>query len=276
MKPIPRPLGGLVIILCMGTSHSHAQVQVIEQIRHYQSGKAQVTVECFSPAAQGKFPAVVLLHGSGGLLLATGDLFRETARGLVQQGYVVLIPHYFETTGHVVGMPFERDDIPAYLVSVHDAIEFAADNPAVDSERIGLIGLSMGSYLAFYRAAKDPRIKAVVSVSGSLPVESKSQFPPVLILQGAKDKSFPASRLKEFQAKLSASNTPYVTHVYRHAGHNFDLATWEDATRRTARFFDAYLKFRPPGRASKKKGSTAKANPSPPSQEMNRGTKHKP
>ena len=221
MNRVPGYLCGILTLLWIGMGVAQAQVQVLEEVRQYQSGETQVTVECFSPAAPGKFPAVLLLHGSGGLELATGDLFREFARGLVQEGYVVLIPHFFDRTGHVVGTAFKSDDIPAYLDSVHDAIEFAVASEAVDPGRIGLVGLSMGSYLAFFRAARDPRIKAIVSVSGSLPVESESKFPPVLILQGSKDKSIPASRLKEFQAKLAASKTPFKAHVYGGAGSQF-------------------------------------------------------
>ena len=248
MNRIAVCLSSLLTIFWPGTTVAQDQVQVLEEVQQYQSGEARVTVEFFSPAAPGKFPAVLLLHGSGGLEMATGDLFREIARGLVQQGYVVLIPHYFESTGHVVGKPFKSGDISLYLDSVHDAIEFAVASGVVDPERIGLVGLSMGSYLAFFRAARESRIKAIVSVSGSLPVESESKFPPVLILQGSKDRSLPPSQLKEFQTKLAARKTPFEAHVYRGAGHNFDIPTWEDVSRRTALFFDRYLKNRQPRR----------------------------
>jgi dienelactone hydrolase len=126
----------------------------------------------------------------------------------------------------------------------------------VDSERIGVLGWSLGSHLAFARSAKDPRIKAIVSISGHLPVESKSKFPPVLILQGSKDKSTPAQRLKDFQEKLKAENSPVVSHVYRGVGHNLDVPTWDDVSRRTAVFFNKYLKKHEPRRT---KGSPKKS-----------------
>jgi carboxymethylenebutenolidase len=259
-------LSGLLTFLWLGTSVAQDPVQVVEEVKQYLSGEAKVTIECFSPAAPGKFPAVLLLHGSGGLEMATGDLFREIARGLAQDGYLVLIPHYFEKTDHVVGKPFQPDDIPSYLDAVHDAIEFAVAGGVADPERIGIVGLSMGSYIAFYRAAREPRIKAVVSVSGALPVESKSTFPPVLVLQGSKDKSVSLSRLKDFQAKLAAKKTPFEAHVYRGAGHNFDIDTWDDASRRSAVFFNKYLKNRPAKRskaAPKAKRSQTQESDSP-------------
>ena len=79
---------------------------------------------------------------------------------------------------------------------------------------------------------RDPRIKAVVSCAGGLPVESKSKFPPVLMLQGASDKGNPLARVKAFEEVLKAQETPYETHIYRGMGHNFELYRWDDAARR--------------------------------------------
>jgi carboxymethylenebutenolidase len=244
MKSIPGYLGSFVTLLCLGAAAAHAQarVQVKEEVRQYRSGEARVTIECFWPAAEGKYPTVLLLHGSGGLEEATGDLFRQIARRLVQEGYVVLIPHYFERTRHVVGAKFGPNDIPSYVQAVHDAIEFAAASRVVDSERIGLVGWSLGSYIAFFRSARDPRIKAMVSVSGYVPLESKSQFPPVLILQGANDPDTSPRRLKAFEQKLEAGKTPCETHIYPGVGHNLDPLAWADARRRTAVFFNNHLK----------------------------------
>ena len=171
-----------------------------EEVLQYPSGDSRVTVECFSPAVPGKFPAVLLLHGSGGLELATGDLFREIARGLVQEGHVVLIPHYFERTGHAVGTAFRSDDIPSYLEAVDDAIKFAVDKRICDPGADRACRSFDGIVPRVFSGCPRPRIKAIVSVSGSLPVESEAKFPPVLILQGSKDKSISPSRLKEFQA----------------------------------------------------------------------------
>jgi carboxymethylenebutenolidase len=263
MNQIKRRLLGLLIMTWTVSPLAHAQMQVRERVRQYQSGEARVTVECFSPAAGGKLPAILMLHGSGGLELATGTLFRETARGLARKGYVVLIPHFFEKTGHVQGAPFQESEFLSYMDSVHDAVEFAVSN-GVDPERIGIVGLSLGSSLAFSRAERDPRIKAIVSVSGSLPVHSESSFPPLLIFQGAKDKSLPLTRLKEFQATLAAREIPCEAHVYRHAGHNFDVNTWDDASRRMGVFFGKYLKQPQPKPTKPSRNSTPKASQQPP------------
>ena len=196
-----------------------------------------------SGLAQGTFPAVFLLHGSGGLDPGTAYVFREIGRELAQQGYVALIPHYFERTGHEPGQPLSTKDVVAMFESVQDAIEFAIANAPIDADRIGMIGYSMGAHIAFFRSSRDPRIKAIVAVSADLPVESRSKFPALLILLGSGDRNTPPARLKQFEAILEERQVPYGSHVYRGIGHNFDIPTWDDASRRATTFFNKFLKI---------------------------------
>ena len=173
-----------------------AQAQMQESVEKFRSGGVSVTIECFAPSTERKLPAILLLHGGGGLGDATGDIFREIGRSLASQGFVVLVPHYFERTKHVDRPEFVRgNDGDDRRHQGCDRLR-GFESRIVDPTRIGLVGYSMGSYIAFFRAARDERIKAVASCSGSLPVESKSKFPPVLILQGSKDRSSPLARIK--------------------------------------------------------------------------------
>jgi dienelactone hydrolase len=245
-KLLKSALGVLTILWVIAVASEAQDIQVQETVQQFRSGETRLTVECFAPAVEGKFPAIVLLHGSGGLELGTGDLFRAFARDLSSEGFVVLIPHLFEKTSHVVGKPFGDKELLAFTESVHDAIDFAVASGAVDPEKIGLVGWSLGSHLAFSQSSKDPRIRAIASISGYLPVESKSKMPPVLIVQGSKDKTLPSQRLRDFQAKMKADESPVETRIYKGVGHNLDLPTWEDVSRRTAVFMNKYLKRHAP------------------------------
>ena len=252
------------LALLVWSLESPAEADVQEAVEQYRSGEAHVSVECFSPAARGKFPAILLLHGSGGLDPGTALVFRAIGRDFAERGYVVLIPHYFERTGHVVGRPFQGKEFMDLMQAVQDAIEFAVASGVVDQDRIGMIGYSMGAYFAFFRGARDPRIKAIVSCSGSLPAESKSKFPPVLILQGSEDRGNPLSRVRQFQEALKGKGTPYANHIYKGMGHNFDVERWADAAQRSATFFDKYMKDAKPKksqRARVRKGSGRGAAP---------------
>ncbi len=249
----------LAILLLLATGNRASLGDVHEGVEKFPSGEAKVSLEYFRPAAPGKFPAVFLLHGSGGLDPGTAYVFREIGRDLASQGYVVLIPHYFERTGHHAGEALKDNEFPSMIESVHDAIEFAVANAPVDSDRIGMIGYSMGAYIALVRSSRDPRIKAIVAVSAHLPVEWKSKFPALLILLGSGDRNTPPARLKQFEAIMKERQVPYGTHVYRGIAHNFDIPTWDDASRRAATFFNKFLKETKARRSTRSRTST-KAN----------------
>lgn len=241
MCVIPRSPAVLLAIVTLWPG-GLARADVQGGVEHYHSGEATVTLEWFAPAARGRFPAVVMLHGSGGLDPGTAMMFRAVARGFAERGYAVMIPHYFERTGHTAGEALKGDELRSFVEAVADGIEFGVESGSIDPDRIGIVGYSMGAYIAFFRGTRDPRIKAIVSIAGSLPVESKSKFPPVLILQGSNDRSNPVARIKAFQEVLKARETPNASHVYKGMGHNFDADRWEDAAVRAAAFFDRYLR----------------------------------
>jgi dienelactone hydrolase len=256
-----RFLGALVVVLAAGAAEGGVRSSVTE----FRSGDSLVTVECFVPTAKGKHPMVLLLHGSGGLEQATGDAFREIAGRMAAKGYVVLIPHYHDRPG----------DYQASLEVVEDAIAFGAESRVVDPERVGLFGFSAGASMALHRAARDPRVKAVVSVSGSLPRRWNSKFPPVLILHAEGDTSTPLGVVREFTESLKAKGTPYTVHIYRHLGHNLDIPTFFNAGRRAGLFFDKYLKpADPKGKAPSKPSDPTKqrddTNPGPTKDEPRR------
>jgi dienelactone hydrolase len=213
-----------------------ALAAVRESVEQLDSGGTLVTVECFSPTARVKHPLVLLLHGSGGLEQATGEVFQGIARKMAARGYVVLIPHYFDRKGGPT----------QWLRVVDDAIAFTAgggvEGALVDRERIGLFGFSLGSSLAVHQASRDPNVRAVVAVSGLVPVDPNLKVPPVLILSGAQDKGVPRARLNEFEASMKARDIPCVVHVYPHLGHNLSIPRFFDAGKRAADFYDKYVK----------------------------------
>jgi dienelactone hydrolase len=249
-------------LLLLGPTAAVGQVQ--ESVEQVRSGDSNVTVECFAPAFEGKYPAIVMLHGSGGLEQATGPTFRDIARGLASRGYAVLIPHVFERNGHVPGQRLRGEDLEAYAETVHDTIDFAATSPLVAPDSFGVIGLSMGASLAFRRAAKDPRIKAVVCFSGSLPLGAKAKFPPILLLHGSKDSSTPVRILRQFERELKDRDIPVQTYIYSGMRHNFDVEHLLDAGRRAGDFFDVQFRARPQApRKAPKRSRVPASKPAP-------------
>ncbi len=127
----------------------------------------KVLVEQYEPGDRGKHPALILLHGSAGVLFPGLDL-RKRARSLAREGYAVFIPHYFDRTGHVMVRPsMVHENLSTWTGTVQDCVTYVSARPNVDAKRIGLTGHSLGGYLALATAARDQRVKVVIEASGA-------------------------------------------------------------------------------------------------------------
>jgi carboxymethylenebutenolidase len=239
------------------------------------SGGKSVAVERFEPAAPGKYPAVLLLHSLDGLENACGFVYRLAAEKCAARGYVVLLVHYFDRTGTgakelpALREPFLRwakgqrlqDDerqtsaahFEAWTDAVRDAVRYARARPNVDGTRVGLVGFSLGAFLALSVAAEeDLEIAAVVDFFGGLPEERRARLrklPPALILHGDQDQTVPVREARLLADWLTAHGSPGEVKVYAGVDHVFlkprgglDREALRDAQERTAAFLERHLK----------------------------------
>lgn len=155
--------------------------------------------EIFTPAGTNpatKMPAVIMAHGWGG----TASTLRDDAADVAKAGYMVLVFDYRgwgESDSRLVLAPgstepynrpgtsqgFAANVLP--LREYIDPIDFAQDwqsaidwmmgEPGADPNRIGLRGTSYSGGHVLYAAARDPRVKAVVSQVGGM--DSRSPKP---------------------------------------------------------------------------------------------------
>jgi carboxymethylenebutenolidase len=125
-----------------------------------------------------------------------------------------------------------------------DAVTFVALQPQVDPQRIGLLGFSLGAYLALSASAIDSRIHAVVEFFGGMPKEMKffrRRLCPVLILHGEQDKTVPVEEAYHLQQILEKKQIAYEIQIYPGVGHGFSGEVWRDAGLRTLAFLDKHL-----------------------------------
>ena len=121
-----------------------------------------------------KLPTVILSHGWGG----TAAMLRPQAERLAQAGYFALVIDYRgwgESDARWVrdeAAPAGSDARRELREVVHpldqatdlfSAVHWAMGEPMVDAGRVGLWGTSFSGGLVAYVAARDPRIKAIVS-----------------------------------------------------------------------------------------------------------------
>ena len=207
------------------------------------SGVQTIVYDAFLPAGEGRFPTIVSLYGSGGDHAGMA----EPATIFAENGFAVYVVHYFDRTEHV-----EVSDkatilrhFPAWGKTVWDAISHLEQQSEVDPKRIGLLGFSLGAYLALSVAAVDARVQAVVEFYGGLPKEMKffmRRLCPTLILHGDADATIPVQEAYDLRDLLEKKQIPYEVKIYPGIGHGFPEAIWQDARERTLNFFQKYLR----------------------------------
>lgn len=208
------------------------------------SGGRRVSIECFEPEGRTGVPAIVALHGSGGMTRGA-PIVRALIAPIVGMGYAVYLPHYFERTGT------ERSDPQAsrlhfvdWAKTIGDVLGFAQKRPVTDEGRLGIIGISLGAFLGLSVATYDPRVKVVVDFFGGLPQpfdRDVSKLPPTLVLHGEDDPIVPVSEARKLAAGLAEHGVPHELQVYPKEGHTFTPLTALDAARRTMAFLGRWL-----------------------------------
>jgi carboxymethylenebutenolidase len=268
-------LVALLPVTARAESGTTAATQVAQGKDTFTSGGKAIAVERFEPAAPGKYPAVLLLHSLDGLENSCSLVYRLAAEQCAGQGYVVVLVHYFDRTGtgekelSALRKPFLRwgkgDKIGAdeqqtirthfnaWTEAVEDAVRYTRARPNVDGSRVGLVGFSLGAFLALAVAAEeDLKIAAVVDFFGGLPEERRARLtklPPALIVHGDQDQTVPVREARLLGDWLAAHQSPGevkiylgVDHVFAKARGGFNLDALRDAQVRAAAFLDRHLK----------------------------------
>jgi carboxymethylenebutenolidase len=286
----PIALAALTLVAAPVAARAEAPAETGRVEDTFPSGGEKITVERYQPAAAGKHPAILLLPAIDGLDKAHGDLYRRAARRYANKGYVVLLVNYFDRTpatpderkalresffrrARGTATPAEEKAVEAHFRdwtgAVADATRYARNLPNVDDRRVGVVGFSLGAYLALASAAdKELQLCAVVELFGGLPPSLRDKakdLPPTLILHGAADAVVPVREAFTLRRLMREAKRVCEFKVYPEAGHVFSDPDEEgteskplsleallriqeqvkDADERIATFLEKYLKEAP-------------------------------
>lgn len=192
----------------------------------------------FRPDGPGPHPAVVALHGCGGLEGARGALSARHAdwgERLVRQGFLVLFPDSFGSRGlgsqcrvrdRAIRASRERiDDVKA-------ALAYLAARRDVDARKINLLGWSNGGSTAIYavQPRHAPRGKidfaaAVAFYPGCRLLDQRQNWRtrvPLLVLSGEADDWTPADTCVSLVSRARRAGDAAEIVTYPGAYHNFD------------------------------------------------------
>lgn len=182
-----------------------------------------------SPSTPGIHPAVILLHGAAGygpFELAFEDLCSD----LAQRGYFVESIEYFSQTGGQLG-PMTNDDAAnwsTFVREINSGIDALGKNLTVDPKRIGLVGYSLGAFLALAVGTQEPnKVAAIVEYYGKLLPQYQplaKNLPPTLILHGSSDQVVPVENAHKLDALMRSADRPHEMHIFPGMRHGFNFA----------------------------------------------------
>jgi dienelactone hydrolase len=217
-----------------------ALAQEGHQIVRIPAEDVELTAALYMPKGPGPYPAVIALHGCGGLFNTSGS--RPSARHddwgktLAAQGFLVVMPDSFRSRGLPSQCGIASRTIRAGRERVADVAAARAwlqSRDDVKADAISLLGWSNGggTVLAAVRADRKPGDKApdiaraVAFYPGCRTQAEAASFRvrmPLLILIGAADDWTPVAPCASLVEAAIKRGEPVEMHVYPDAYHDFD------------------------------------------------------
>jgi len=189
------------------------------------SGKQLIlTGRLTKPEGNGPFPAVILLHGAGGIDY-TKKRNRDWAKRLVNWGYVALLVDSFGPRGEkdIIGEP-QRISPHTRTNDAYDAKSYLVSLPFVDRNRIVLMGWSHGGWTVLYALFNPPHgdpFRAAIAFYPYCATPLDDLNAPLLILCGEADDMYPASWCSTMMPEGETSHE-VILKIYSGAYHSFD------------------------------------------------------
>jgi len=215
--------------------------QIVSGGRAYvdQTEKVWVPAQLFMPKnSKGKVPAMVIVHGIGGLYNSSGHkrAYWEYAEMLADNGIAAIIidSHGARGYGGTGQLGSTSVSVYSFVADAFAAADILRTHPMIDVNQIGIMGFSKGGMTTLL--ATDQRFVRSLSKSKSkfnihIPIYPGCQnFPdklqptnsPVYMLLGEKDNFTGISGCFEIEEKLKTSNTPVKIITYKDAVHSWD------------------------------------------------------
>jgi len=204
-----------------------------------------VTLDVFPVASNGRHPAVLILHGSFGLMPQYRADIVSFADALLAKGIASAMPHYLQSTGTEPGLGVLNlipQNSPAWRQACSDALTVMAADTRFDAARLGILGFSLGGHLGL-SLAMDPPVgltpRCVVDFFGPTRTLEPhwTKMPPLLVFHGADDLLVDPSEseylVKQLEGVKKKDGIDYLYEPIKGQGHGFkdpELTKSRDAT----------------------------------------------
>ena len=183
-----------------------------------------------------RLPAVVLLHGSGGIG-GTGSNDDEWSKELNAVGIATFAIDSFAGR-NIVQTVFDQAQLGrlAMIVDAYRALELLSKHPRIDPEHVALMGFSRGGQATLYASVK--RFQKMYGPADGTGFAAYVAFypdcsttyhdddivsaKPIVILHGSADDYNPAARCKQIVERVTKADGNIRQIIYEGAHHAFD------------------------------------------------------
>jgi carboxymethylenebutenolidase len=230
-------------------------------------GGFQVPIYEARPAVAGRYPVVLVLSEAWGM----HEHIKDVVRRFAKEGFFAVTFEPYAREGGTMQLP-DQQAVVKVVNSVPDAqvmgdldaiLAYAKQQPAANSDRIGVTGFCRGGLYTLLFAAHNPDVKAAAAWYGPIkpgltpgirdvgPLDVAAKITaPVLGLYGEADQGIPVADVKEMEAALKAAGKTAEFIFYPGAPHAFNADyrssyradAAKDAWVRCVAWFNKYLK----------------------------------
>jgi carboxymethylenebutenolidase len=246
-------VGGLALL----TACRSARAATPEQLS-VDADDGRVNLTRYASERSGKRPTVLILHGSHGFDLKP-RAYERYAHALAAKGVDGCFLRYFTEADAPAfdSRKTSRERREAYEAGRFDgwakrvsAVVSTITARLDSSGRIGLLGFSLGGFVATDAAARDERVAALAVLYGGMPdamAPAVKRLPPLIALHGEADRNVPFAKSEELVKLARATGAEAELVGYPGKPHGFDFSDSDpmamDAVSRVVRFFEAQLKI---------------------------------
>ncbi len=210
-----------------------------ERVRFASHDRTRTVIEAHLalPATPGPHPAVVMMHGCGGLVDSKGrptSRYRQWADVLTRAGYAAVMVDSYTPRGFPESCTQSRPIRSAEdrAADAMGAVEFIRTDTRLDASRLALIGWSNGSRAVLtamadaYTGAHAFRTAIAFYANCTITLPGKAKwrpYAPLHVLTGELDDWTPAAACLELAGRTNAAAAaPFEVTAYPGAHHGFD------------------------------------------------------
>jgi carboxymethylenebutenolidase len=220
------------------------------------AGESRVELSRYAADGTGPRASVLLLNGTRGFEFRL-RAYERYARALSAKGIDAYLLRYLTAAdtelfnSRTITKPsreaYETERFSGWAKRVSAVITAIRARPD-SSRRIGLLGFSLGGYVAAASAAYDTRVDALAVLYGGMPdamVQEVKHLPPLIELHGDADRNVPFAKGEELVKLGKTVGAEAELVAYPGKAHGFDFSdtdpTAADAVGRVVSFFETRL-----------------------------------